>query len=383
MVVKIDDHAEGAKIAASCECGDCGAGLSVAYGGAWGIDGYVIRCRDNPDHTQIARPAELSPSQTPGFNLYRLKGRERELEKTIGTDKARALEKYQGKALLSRDQANEVISLIWPKAPPEEIRRAMLLCVQYGLNPLMKHVFLLKFKKWKDRRVVGEDWVTVRGIGADRLMARRDHNYLYLDLSPRLMSNAEQRKILGEVDPSRIWAITMLRDADTGAEATGIGWWPAKETPYGSDKGNTGLNMARIRSERQGLDRLYPAEMPQGIPVVDDGYLAEPKPGHTEIIEGTVISPVDEKEEKLKLPGQKQKPTGKQPESVEKTTAVDESGGGGRGGAEDAVFSSTRKAETEKKTRPSAPTAARRPEPCCKPLWGLTLLNTKPRPRPM
>ena len=192
----------------------------------------------------------------------------------LGKEKATSLEKYQGVVSLTREQAIYVLQTIWPEAPEVEVIKAAMVCAQYGLNPLWRHIFLIPFKKRnKKGEVIGVEWRIIRGIGADRLMAQRRHHFSYLDLSPRRMTEEEQTKIRGEVDNSKIWAITKLKDMDTGAETMGIGSWPTDEKPYGVEKGNTKLNMACIHSERQALDRQYPGEMPQGVEVMDEKYI--------------------------------------------------------------------------------------------------------------
>jgi len=191
----------------------------------------------------------------------------------MGEEKAMKLERYEGVVSLTRVQAMEILKTIWPQAPEVEVLKAAIICHQYGLNPLMKHIFLISFKRRKEGKVIGETWAVVQGIGSNRLIARRKHNYSYLDMTPRRMTEEEQQRINGEVDDTKFWAVTKLKDMETEAEAMGIGSWPVDEVPYGTEKGNTKLNMAKIRSERQALDRLYPAEMPQGIEVMEEKYI--------------------------------------------------------------------------------------------------------------
>jgi len=200
--------------------------------------------------------------------------RREEMVEELGKEKATALQKYEGVVSLTRVQAIEILETIWPGAPEVEVKKAAIICHQYGLNPLMKHLFLIPFKK-RNRKgeIIGEEWVTVLGISSNRLIARRDHNYSYLDLTPRRMTEEEQNKINGEVDNGKIWALTKLKDVETGVEAIGVGSWPTNEEPYGVEKGNTKLNMACIRSEREALDRLYPADMPHGVEVMEEKYI--------------------------------------------------------------------------------------------------------------
>ena len=200
--------------------------------------------------------------------------RRKEMEEKVGKEKATKLMKYEGVVSLTKEGAMEVLQTIWPDAPEIEVLKAAMICHQYGLNPLMKHVFLIPFKRRQKGMVVGEDYVTVLGIKATRLIAHRCGDFSYLDDTPRVMTEEEQKRIFGDVDNAKIWAITKLKDSK-GNEAPGYGSWPRDEDPYGTEKGNTRANMAFIRSERSALDRLFAGEMPQGVEVIDEEYAAE------------------------------------------------------------------------------------------------------------
>ncbi len=197
---------------------------------------------------------------------YNIATRREFMTQEIGVEKTRALEKYGGATSLTKVEAQEIIDTIWPgasKASPAEVYKAVSICAQYGLNPLMKHLYLIPFSG---------KFVTVLGIGANRLIASRRHAYSYIDDTPRLMSEAEQKKIYGKVDGTNIVAVTILKDARTGATARGYGKWSIGNKVQGEDKGNSQANMAFIRSERQALDRLYPAELPDA-PVLDEQFM--------------------------------------------------------------------------------------------------------------
>ena len=167
---------------------------------------------------------------------------------------------------ITKEQAMYLLKTIWPKAPEVEVIKAGILCQQYGLNPLMRQVYLIEF---------GKEWVTVLGIKATRQIAqqalkKRGIHYSYAD-GPRVMNEKEQEKIRGKIEPDKIWAITILQDSE-GNKYPGYGFWPANKQPYGTDKGNDALNMAFIRSERNALDKLAPGELPD-IEVGDDAYI--------------------------------------------------------------------------------------------------------------
>ena len=185
------------------------------------------------------------------------------MTKELGAEKTKALMPYYTGALQTEKDATRVLDTIWPDAPKEEKVKAALLCVHYQLNPLMKHLFLIKF---------GNNWNTVLGIQASRLIAHRAGDFSYIDNTPRVMTKAEQEAIFGEVLDDRICAITKLRDSH-GMEAQGYGTWQKKENPYGTEKGNTKANMAFIRSERQAMDRLFAGKLPAEQDVVDERYV--------------------------------------------------------------------------------------------------------------
>lgn len=250
-----------------CVCLECGSIFTIAWGGFYGHNEYMLRCGQDPTHNGIARDASLSPYDIPGFNLFNLnKGRRKMTEEQVGKEVGTKLAKYMGVVSLTKPQAKEILVAVFPEAPASEITRAMILCASYGLNPLMKHVFLIPFNKGK----ANETWATVIGIKAKRLLASRRGNYSYVDNTPRVMSEEEQRRIFGEVSRDKLMVITKVKDPATGAESPGYGSWPKDSEPYGTEKGNSKFNMAAIRSESQALDRLRPGEMPVGVEVVPE-----------------------------------------------------------------------------------------------------------------
>lgn len=202
------------------------------------------------------------------------------MEQKLGQEKAMVVAKYQGVTSLTQEQATMILKTIWPDAPDAEVVKAALTCQMYGLNPLMRHVYLIPF---------GNQWSRVLGIGATRLIASRRGSYTYLD-GPRLMTEEEQNTIRGEVDRENYWAITVVGD-NKGNRAPGYGSYPRKGGKLqGEQAGNTRQNMAFIRSERAALDRLRPGEMPQGFDVVPEEYtpLEQAQNGATEAQGGMI-----------------------------------------------------------------------------------------------
>ncbi len=250
------------------QCKECGQRLDVFLD----LDAHkaFLACTDwhRSHHEGIERPASRYDME--GLASLNIPTRREIMNREYGQAKTKALDKYMGVVSLTKPQAKEILVAVFPEAPESEITRAMILCANYGLNPLMKHVFLIPFNRKKNGVVVGTDWVTVLGIKAKRLLASRRGPYSYIEGTPRVMTKEEQIKTFGQYEPDKLWVITKGKDPATGAEAVGHGFWPKNKEPYGTDKGNTAFNMATIRSESQMVDRLRPGEMPEGIDVVPE-----------------------------------------------------------------------------------------------------------------
>lgn len=265
-------------------CRECGASLAMPYDPSTGA--RTLACTRDRMHEGFAKAPTLTQRYERGEGLplhmtNRIEDRRRQqVEQGLSVAQRRALAPYAGVRSLTQEQATIILQTYWPTAPKIEVAKAAILCRDFGLHPGKGHVFLVPFeKKDKAGKVVGVNWATIISIHATRLMASRRAPYSYID-GPRVMTDEEQKAILGSVDSKNLWAITVVADTQ-GNRAQGYGYWPrwnqwGKENrPHGTDKGNSMLNMAFIRSERQALDRLRPGEMPTGYDVVDAAYLPE------------------------------------------------------------------------------------------------------------
>lgn len=252
-------HEEMSRLTGSHVCLQCGARLSVCWGGNYGVNEYALRCTRDINHTGVMR--KYIPT------AYEIAQGVKEMENTKITE-------YANRTSLTREQASEILATFWPNASPEARLKGAMICSMYGLNPILNHVALMKFK---------DTWVVALEIKATRILARRSGSYSYLDMTPRAMTQDEQVKVFGEELTDRYCSITHVKD-DAGHEAYGYGVWLKADKPYGTDKGNTAQNMANIRSERQALDRLFPDTMPQNIDVFDAEY-SEVKDDNTQLAE--------------------------------------------------------------------------------------------------
>ncbi len=260
-------------------CVVCSARLAVFF--SMKEEKAFLACEDwrRTQHDGIERqPSRYEMEGLASLNIPR---RREIMVHAYGETKANALEKYQGGGQLTKDGAMEVLRLVYPDCPDEQIVRTAILCRDFGLHPLMKEVYLIPFEKRdKSGNVISITWATVIGITANRKIASaRKGGFSFLDDTPRAATQEEVTKQFGpnsqEAGDNLISICRLM--GERGNTASGFGLWPTNKEPKGTNKGNTQRNMANIRSERQALDRLPGEAMPlKGVEVMDEAYIQEP-----------------------------------------------------------------------------------------------------------
>ncbi len=262
------------------KCQECGGGLDVFYD--FDKHAAFLACKDwsRSHHEGIER--ESSRYQKEGLASLNLESRREIMVEEHGEARAKALVKYMGGGAITKSIASEIVETLWGEAPTIEKNKAIILCQTYQLNPLMKHLYLIGYKRKVNGKVVVDqtgkpvlDWSIQIGIGATRLLAQRKHNFSYLDMTPRKATQKEIDKILGDTaDSECVYGFVHIKDVDTGAEAFGLRGIEKDANIKGKEKGNTHLNQACVRAERQCLDRQYPGEMPpSNYEAVDERFI--------------------------------------------------------------------------------------------------------------
>ncbi|MDP2661919.1 MAG: recombinase RecT, partial [Dehalococcoidia bacterium] len=169
--------------------------------------------------------------------------------------------------MMTADIAEKIIQTIWPGSAPEVVTKAIMICAQNNLNPLMGDVFIVHYAGKSDKDVV------VLGIDGNRKIARRKTPYEYVD-GPRAM-RADEIEATGENPKAVIGAVVVLQ-TPAGGRFPGYGFYGRDQSFLGADKGNTRFNMACLRAERAALKRLMPDnELPAPVGMVIDGVFAD------------------------------------------------------------------------------------------------------------
>lgn len=276
------------KMTLTHRCAVCGHGLRAGWNGTeialacGGDKSHVGTAKIDPTLDRLwawrrAAQTEDDIAHVDGLIMeYQQSKSTRRRVNTMGTE----LAKYENAVVLTKDSAVEIIRTLWPDASEVDRKKAVLTCINYRLNPLMGHLFLVKF---------GNSWVQVLGINATRLMASRQCAFGEVD-GPRLMTDKEQKSIYGEIDTNEFRAIYAVQTSK-GLIFKGYGTWKKSNTVHGADKGNSGPHMAFIRAERAALKKMAPSEMPADIhDVVDEAFM----PKYTEVQADQLTGEIEE-----------------------------------------------------------------------------------------
>lgn len=278
----IKDTKEGKRLVNTQVCSECGRQLAV-----------YIDMRDRREYVACSGQVHegIAREYQPPIEDYQSSiMKEIKLEKEHGREASTALATIPKQGQLTESQAMSVLKLIYPQATAVEIQRCAIFCHDFGLHPLANEVYLIPFK--------GKN-VMVVGISASRKMAHAvKGDFSFLDDTPRAATEEEIVKQYGkDSDEAKdnIISVTKLEGVG-GNKAIGFGLYPKSENPYGIDKGNTRRNMANIRSERQGIDRLPGQSMPQ-IEVIDAQYKVLPDIGKIDTSTGEIVESAEVVEE--------------------------------------------------------------------------------------
>jgi hypothetical protein len=283
-------NAEAEKLRKRRYCSECGGTVWCYLDISSGI--IEIGCRHHPDATVVKDYTPRDP-MLETLGVYD-RGDRKRMTETIGQEKATAL-MQRGiplNGVITKSQLMEVFNTVWPGADELAVFKGVAICQAFGLHPLMKHLYLIPFNTKVSKRGEPDRWEDVYepvlGIAATRLIAGKHGEWSFDDMSPRVMTEAEQGKVWGKTYPDDICAITILLNK-WGGKTYGYGRW-AKEVrgrdgkmrvnePKGTDKGNTMENMAMIRSERNALGKLAPEpDVLNGVRTMDERYMTVETP---------------------------------------------------------------------------------------------------------
>lgn len=290
QIVPESERKEAEAMTYSHRCAVCQSGITLAWGGAFGIDSHILRCSQDVNHEGFEKPYRPRLAE---LGLPWIKASKKEVERMTqehGGEVGAKLAPYMGSTALTKKQATFLVQTMWSKAPQEMKNQAIALCVMEQLNPLMKHVYILG--PFKNKKTGAEDWALHVGRQAVRLMAGRRCDFGYIE--ERALTKQEIIDITGEdTYKEKLWVRVIVRD-EKDMRFTGLGFVWRTDDIMGEEKGNSRFNMAAGRAERIALSKCTEGRsrvaLPD-LPVIDESFL--PDIGQVEQAVARELLPVD------------------------------------------------------------------------------------------
>ena len=186
---------------AGAKCGDDGGALVIAWGGAIGYDGYILRCGNDINHSTIMRIGRKTKAEVEGQKVFR-------------GYTMKALQEYTAPEMVER--ANS--AGLFPQGMNSAQRTAIAtICVEYGLDPLMNELMLYQgrpFVTMAARLRKAQEAGDFAGIST-RAATDEEKKSRGYDVEDYVML-AEARKVIGGVvaGPFQGWGVVKKATAD-------------------------------------------------------------------------------------------------------------------------------------------------------------------------
>lgn len=152
MIIDIPES-EARSLAKTHSCGECGGRLSVAWGGSFGVDGYILRCGLDIDHATIKRPGTTRQLYDPDRGLIEvdiLTQQEVGATTELAPMTAASMEIRVDMAI----QAKQIYGDLYRGLSPEVKRALVEMALAYGLNPMLGELAVLHDKPFPTIRAV-------------------------------------------------------------------------------------------------------------------------------------------------------------------------------------------------------------------------------------
>jgi len=154
------DYELGKKIIETCTC-QCGAELTLPWGGTWGINSHVIKCAADPSHDKVVPVKSLTQlwregEPIPSFIADNIERRQRR----------KTMEQNEVKALVAKQDADKLSTYLQPKFPKDLVNRQVALdfakwCIAHQLEPIRDcipfHGNPFITIEWVDRQASNDD----------------------------------------------------------------------------------------------------------------------------------------------------------------------------------------------------------------------------------
>ncbi len=245
-------------------CGQCDGTLNIAWGGAHGVEGWVLRCSKNIEHNRLSRRRVSNKERA---QMATLRG-EGYMTQATSTD----LMKMDETTMIARvGQAKFIKDLSAPEA-----KRLALACITYGFDPIMHELTIYE----------GNPFVSVDGRYRK---AQETGLFMGVESRPATKEEREQWEVASEDKFFR----AVVKKMVAGQVCEFVGW--GRVTANEIQKANqyiplstNPMRMAEKRAEVQALRKAFSIPLPSAeyigaVPgTVEGEYELVPEPKQIE-----------------------------------------------------------------------------------------------------
>ena len=257
-------------ITKECVCGECGANLLNPWGGAYGIDGYVVRCYKEVDHVGVkVRGQRTRILRDPEKGLVEVDVQTQGIVKKDAPEFLAMPSDEQG--MVAR--LNEALDIgLFPKKDvgPQQVANLAKMALLYKLDPLMREIMPYQ----------GQPYITIEGR---RRIDARSGNAPSISFRPMDKPTKEAYVDMGALDAGDIVVFATLTDPKTGQTVEAMG---RVQNGEGLNLPNSQylpivkwrLEMAQKRAESRARKMMFgPVALPGGMDamILEEGDVVE------------------------------------------------------------------------------------------------------------
>jgi len=264
-------YKDGQTLSERCECAECHGLLSLAWGGSYGVEGYVLMCTQDREHTGLVERESLTQAHRRGAALPVVM--------------AQQIDKRGALAVGEPGRLAPILAARFPQLEKVNHGAVVLFamqCLSMGLDPLLGEVFPIPFKNIKTNQYVVVPLISEQGCGS--LAARACPEAWNGPPSAERVTDPGFKEDLCGDPEAWMWSATGRRkDWEPGREFTTYGWvthnQQQKAKADGTPAGELPGNQARVRAVKRWFMEAYPeassqlrasrqalVEQAQGIP---------------------------------------------------------------------------------------------------------------------
>ncbi len=249
------DYREGQGLSERCVCAECHGLLSLAWGGKYGVEGYVLLCTQSQEHTGLVEKESLTQAHRRGAALPVAMAQE--------IDK-RGWARRGALAVREPYRLAPILTARFPqleKVNQGAVTLFAVQCLGMGLDPLLGEVYPLPFRNSKTDQYVVVPLISEQGYGS--LAARAcPEAWNGPPTAERVTDPGLKEDLCGDPE-AWMWSATGRRkDWEPGREFTTYGWVTHKQQEKakadGTPAGELPGNQARVRAVKRWYWESYP-----------------------------------------------------------------------------------------------------------------------------